>query len=70
MLLPTFVASGVDGLQRILADEVSIQRDVWVSARTEHVHLARIKAVMAFLRYVFARDIDFLHGDKNSISNG
>ena len=70
VLLPTFVASGVDGFERILDDEVSIHREVWVSARTEHSHLARIKAVMAFLKYIFARDVDFLRGKIDNISNG
>jgi DNA-binding transcriptional LysR family regulator len=70
VLLPTFVASGVDGLERILDDEVSIRRDVWVSARTEHGHLARIKSVMAFLKHIFARDVDFLCGKTDVISDG
>ena len=70
VLLPTFVASGVPGLERILDDEISIRRDVWVSARTEHGHLARIKAVMAFLKDIFARDVDFLTGKTDRISAG
>ncbi len=69
VLLPTFVACGVDGLERILPDEISIQRDVWASARTEHGHLTRIKLVMDFLKYVFARDIDFLSGKTQKITN-
>jgi DNA-binding transcriptional LysR family regulator len=68
VLLPTFVASGVDGLERILDGEVSIRREVWASARSEHGHLARIKAVMAFLKYIFARDVDFLTGEKDTLS--
>ena len=36
-LLPTFVGEGVPGLQRILSDKVSVQRDVWVSVRTDKV---------------------------------
>jgi DNA-binding transcriptional LysR family regulator len=69
VLLPTFVASGVAGLERILDTEISIRRDVWVSARAEHGHLARIKSVMAFLKYVFARDADFLTGKKDRLAN-
>ena len=69
VLLPTFVASGVDGLERILGDEVSIRRDVWASARTEHGHLSRIKAVMKFLKFIFARDVEFLTGKKDTVSN-
>src|SRR5580765_6113888 len=61
-LLPTFVGEGVAGLQRILPDKVSVQRDVWVSVRTEQSHLSRIKAVTQFLKNIFARDVDFLLG--------
>ena len=61
-LLPTFVGEGVTGLQRVLSDEVSVQRDVWVSVRTEQSHLSRIKAVTQFLKYIFAHDVEFLSG--------
>jgi DNA-binding transcriptional LysR family regulator len=61
-LLPTFVGEGVTGLQRVLSDEVSVQRDVWVSVRTEQSHLSRIKAVIRFLKYIFAHDVEFLSG--------
>jgi len=69
VLLPTFVACGVDGLERILPDEISVRRDVWASARVEHGHLPRIKSVMKFLKYVFTRDADFLSGEKQKILN-
>lgn len=62
VLLPTFVGVGVTGLQRILSDKVSVQRDVWVSVRTEQSHLARIKSVTQFLKHIFVRDVDFLSG--------
>lgn len=61
VLLPTFVAAGVSGLQRILP-EASVQREVWVSVRTEQSHLSRIKSVTRFLQYIFERDADFLSG--------
>jgi DNA-binding transcriptional LysR family regulator len=61
-LLPTFVAVGVTGLQRILADKISVHRDVWISVRTEQSHLSRIKSVTQFLKYILARDVDFLSG--------
>jgi DNA-binding transcriptional LysR family regulator len=69
VLLPTFVACGVPGLQRVLPDTVSIRRDVWASVRTGHGHIARIKTALAFLKYVFSRDADFLAGKTSSISN-
>jgi DNA-binding transcriptional LysR family regulator len=69
VLLPTFVATGVCGLERILGDEVSVRREVWASVRTEHGHLARIKTVLDFLKYIFARDADFLDGRMEEIVN-
>jgi len=61
-LLPTFVGEGVAGLQRILPENVLVQREVWVSVRTEQSHLSRIKAATQFLKHIFAHDVDFLLG--------
>src|SRR5690349_11367014 len=61
-LLPTFVGEGVSGLERLLPDNVCVQRDVWVSVRTEQSHLSRIKAATQFLKQIFARDTEFLLG--------
>jgi len=61
-LLPTFVGEGVAGLQRILPENVSVRREVWVSVRTEQSHLSRIKAATQFLKHIFAHDVDFLLG--------
>jgi DNA-binding transcriptional LysR family regulator len=61
VLLPTFVAAGVAGLQRILP-EIMVRREIWVSIRTEQSHLARNKSVIAFLKHIFNRDADFLSG--------
>jgi len=61
VLLPTFVAAGVAGLQRILPD-VSVRREIWVSIRTEQSHLAKNKSVMQFMKHIFRRDADFLLG--------
>ncbi len=66
-LLPTFVAIGVSGLQRILADEVCVQREVWVSVRSEQSHLSRIKSVIQFLKYIFDRDVNFLAGKTDKL---
>jgi DNA-binding transcriptional LysR family regulator len=67
VLLPTFVAAGVAGLQRILPDKIVVQREVWVSVRTEQSHLSRIKAVTQFIKYIFARDTDFLSGKTDKL---
>jgi DNA-binding transcriptional LysR family regulator len=61
VLLPTFVAANVEGLQRILPD-ITVRREIWVSIRTEQSHLARHKSVIQFLKYIFSRDADFLSG--------
>jgi DNA-binding transcriptional LysR family regulator len=61
VMLPTFVAAGVAGLQRLLPD-TSVQRDVWLSVRAEQGHLPRIKAVTKFLTHIFERDRAFLLG--------
>jgi len=61
VLLPTFVAAGVPGLQRILPDIV-VRREIWVSIRSEQSHLARNKSVIRFLKHIFNRDADFLLG--------
>ncbi|HZP70595.1 MAG TPA: LysR family transcriptional regulator [Pseudolabrys sp.] len=67
VLLPTFVGEGVLGLQRILSDKISVQRDVWVSVRTEQSHLSRIKAATQFLKHIFAHDVDFLLGKTSKL---
>jgi DNA-binding transcriptional LysR family regulator len=69
VLLPTFVGSGVQDLERVLGDKVCIRRQVWASVRTEHGHLARIKTTLDFLRYIFSRDADFLAGKADRIAN-
>jgi DNA-binding transcriptional LysR family regulator len=66
VLLPTFVAAGVTELQRI-APDINVQREVWVSVRTEQAPLARIKSVMQFLEYIFKLDADFLLGKTEAL---
>jgi DNA-binding transcriptional LysR family regulator len=67
VMLPTFVASGAHGLQRLFAD-VSVQRDVWLSVRTEQSHLRRIKAVTKFLGHIFELDREYLLGQSSAIT--
>ena len=67
VLLPTFVANGVAGLQRVLPDQVSTSREVWVSVRSEQGHLTRIKGVTRFLKYILEHDADFLNGKVNKL---
>jgi DNA-binding transcriptional LysR family regulator len=69
VLLPTFVAAGVSGLQRVLPDQISVRREIWVSVRTEQNHLARIKAVTQFMKHIVNADTDFLMGKTAQLSN-
>jgi DNA-binding transcriptional LysR family regulator len=68
VLLPTFVAAGVAGLQRILPD-ISVRREIWVSIRTEQSHLAKNKSVMQFMKHIFRRDADFLLGRAETLGS-
>ena len=61
VMLPTFVASGTHGLQRLFPD-VAVRRDVWLSVRAEQSHLPRIKAVTKFLTHIFEADREYLAG--------
>jgi len=63
VMLPTFVAFGATGLQRLFPD-LSVLRDVWLSVRTEQTHLPRIKAVTKFLTHIFELDRAFLLGQR------
>jgi DNA-binding transcriptional LysR family regulator len=69
VLLPTFVAAEVSGLQRVLPDQISVRREVWVSIRTEQSHLARIKTVTQFMKHIFNADSDFLMGKTKRLGN-
>jgi len=68
-LLPTFVGEGVSGLERLLPDNVCVQREVWISVRTEQSHLSRIKAATQFLKYIFAHDAAFLSGKSDRLES-
>lgn len=69
VLLPTFVAAGVSGLQRVLPDQISVRREIWVSVRTEQCHLARIKTVTQFIKHIINADTDFLMGKTERLGN-
>jgi DNA-binding transcriptional LysR family regulator len=68
-MLPTFVAAGVEGLIRVLPDELSTRRDVWVSVREEQSSLGRIKSVTRFLAHIFEKDRSFLMGEQRTLSD-
>lgn len=67
VMLPTFVASGAHGLQRLFPD-VSVKRDVWLSVRAEQSHLSRIRAVTKFFSHIFEMDREYLLGQDATVS--
>jgi hypothetical protein len=50
------------GLVRLLPEEVSVQRDIWVSVRVEQATLTRISSVVRFLTHIVDQDRRFLMG--------
>jgi DNA-binding transcriptional LysR family regulator len=49
-VLPAFLAAGEPGLVRVLADEVSLTRSLWLTVHQDLAGLARVKAVVRFIR--------------------
>ncbi|TMJ16601.1 MAG: LysR family transcriptional regulator [Alphaproteobacteria bacterium] len=49
-VLPAFLAGGEPGLMRVLADEVSLTRSLWLTVHQDLAGLARVKAVVRFIR--------------------
>ena len=49
-VLPAFLAKEEKGLVRVLPDEVSLTRSLWLIAHQDLAELARIKAVVRFIR--------------------
>jgi DNA-binding transcriptional LysR family regulator len=58
-MLPSYVAAQNKDLKPILPSYFSV-RDIWLSAHEDLLHIARIKAVMAFLEKRVAADADYL----------
>jgi DNA-binding transcriptional LysR family regulator len=58
-VLPAFLAGEESGLVRVLADEVSLTRSLWLIVHQDLAGLARVKAAAAFVRAEVdaARDI-------------
>jgi DNA-binding transcriptional LysR family regulator len=49
-VLPGFLAAEESGLVRVLADEVSLTRSLWMVVHQDLAELARVKAVVRFIR--------------------
>ena len=49
-MLPAFLAGEEAGLVRVLPDEVSLTRSLWLIVHQDLAELARIKAVVKFVK--------------------
>ena len=49
-VLPVFLARGEEGLVRVLDDEVSLTRSLWLIVHQDLAELARIRAVVKFIK--------------------
>jgi len=61
VLLPIFAGRMDPRLVPVLADEVRVQRDVWISTHQDLRYIPRIKSVIAFLKSLFQEEYDFLN---------
>lgn len=66
-LLPTFVTAEIDGFDRVLEDEVTVRRPIWLSVRKEQMYTNRIKQTIRFLETIFVEDADFLSGKRRRL---
>ncbi|MCK0104588.1 LysR family transcriptional regulator [Pseudohalocynthiibacter sp. F2068] len=60
-MLPSFVAHHAPDLIPVLQDEAYVWRDIWLTAHEDHLHHARIRKVMQFLREMVGQDQDRLN---------
>ncbi|MDV7200145.1 LysR family transcriptional regulator [Roseovarius sp. 10] len=60
-MLPSFVAHHAKDLIPVMRDEVQVTRDIWLTAHEDHLHNARIRRVMQFLRALISKDQDTLN---------
>ncbi|SDY89024.1 DNA-binding transcriptional regulator, LysR family [Jannaschia faecimaris] len=60
-LLPFFSAKTDPALIQVLPNKVLVKRDLWLSAHEDTEYLARIKALLRFLREALSQDSDYLN---------
>jgi DNA-binding transcriptional LysR family regulator len=56
VMLPAFARAERFGLVRVLAPDIDVHRDVWVSTHQYLRRVPRIKAVLSFLTEIFNAD--------------
>ncbi|HEX8571650.1 MAG TPA: LysR family transcriptional regulator [Allosphingosinicella sp.] len=49
-VLPAFLASSEQGLERVLPGEISLTRSLWLTVHQDLAELARVRAAVAFIR--------------------
>ena len=62
VLLPRFSVINEKELTPVLASEVAVYRDLWLSVHVDLRYSTRIKAVLLFLKEVITEDTEFLGG--------
>lgn len=64
VVLPSFLGARDARLKPLLADQISIKRDLWLSVHEDLRDMARVKALTTFVAELIERDRDFLDGRK------
>jgi DNA-binding transcriptional LysR family regulator len=67
-VLPCFMADRESDLQRVLPEEISFERSMWLAVHEEIREFARIEAAIRFLTETVAKAQDQLSGRKTSAS--
>jgi len=67
-VLPCFMASESATLVNVLADEVAIDRQFWITARQEQRRLARVRLLWDFLREALETNRAFLMGETRELA--
>ena len=62
VMSPSFIASGDARLRRVPIEGLSVRRELWLSTHEDFRDIARVKAVMDFIKRLVARDQSYLEG--------
>lgn len=64
VMSPSFIAAGDDRMRPIHIDGLSVKRDLWLSTHEDFRDMARVKALMDFIKSRVERDQAFLDGQE------
>jgi DNA-binding transcriptional LysR family regulator len=62
VMSPSFIAAGDSRLRPLRIEGLSVKRELWLSTHEDFRYMARVKAVMEFLRERVERDQALLDG--------